>query len=369
MKSKINSLTSLRFFAAAMIVVLHSWEMLGWVGMYLNTYSLVQGVSFFFVLSGFILTYVYPTLNTREAIGRFFIARFARIWPAHLFSFILLFRFNVWNFSLVALTNLIMVHSWIPLKEYFFSFNSVSWSISTEFFFYLCFPILIYKWKQNWLFKIVSAFLLLMFLIYYCNVMNLPAFSAEERGVTTASLVYINPLGRIFEFVLGMTAALFWEKYAIRIHLRKASATTVEVISIILTITSLRYSKILGYHFIMKYLGRGGADWFAHNGTCFIFALLIFVLALNKGIISKLLSFPLLVLLGEISFSIYLIHQIIIRYYITHFPSLGGELHPFIIYFILWVNIIFIAYIMWYFIERPSRKLIVNLWPKRSVVV
>jgi len=63
---KLNSLTSMRFVAAAMIVVHHSR---GNFGIPLDAggrFLLDQAVSFFFVLSGFILTYVYPRLDTWE---------------------------------------------------------------------------------------------------------------------------------------------------------------------------------------------------------------------------------------------------------------------------------------------------------------
>jgi peptidoglycan/LPS O-acetylase OafA/YrhL len=74
----------MRFFAAAMIVVFHSG------GRLTTLFALEQGVSFFFVLSGFILTYVYPTLSGGHRLRDFYVARVARIWPAHLATFLLL---------------------------------------------------------------------------------------------------------------------------------------------------------------------------------------------------------------------------------------------------------------------------------------
>src|SRR5882762_3313186 len=87
---KLDALTTLRFFAAAMIVVHHSRGNFGIPSDWAVHLPLDQGVSFFFVLSGFILVYVYPRLDTWDARRKFWLARFARIWPAHITAFGLL---------------------------------------------------------------------------------------------------------------------------------------------------------------------------------------------------------------------------------------------------------------------------------------
>src|SRR5512135_575734 len=90
-KRKLDALTSLRFIAAATIVLHHSKGNFGFSETAFSNFSLDHGVSFFFVLSGFILAYVYPKLNGPGHAGRFLLARFARIWPAHLFTFAMVF--------------------------------------------------------------------------------------------------------------------------------------------------------------------------------------------------------------------------------------------------------------------------------------
>ncbi len=87
---QIKCLTSLRFFAAAKIVVFHSVNAFRGLGQGKIPFPLGQGVSFFFVLSGFILTYVYPSLSGSHRIRDFYVARIARIWPAHFVTFLLL---------------------------------------------------------------------------------------------------------------------------------------------------------------------------------------------------------------------------------------------------------------------------------------
>ncbi|MBV9671441.1 MAG: acyltransferase, partial [Verrucomicrobia bacterium] len=126
---QIKSLTSLRFFAAASIVVLHSVEPFKFAKTD-DLFPLQQGVSFFFVLSGFILASIYPKL-TRSDLRAFYTARFARIWPAHVAVFLLMLAIlprSFWNFDghptiSAAIANLCLVHGWIPARIYYFSYN------------------------------------------------------------------------------------------------------------------------------------------------------------------------------------------------------------------------------------------------------
>ena len=156
---KLDALTSLRFFAAAMIVVSHAHPIFGSWGI-ANAAPLGQGVSFFFVLSGFILAYNYPVLANGAEARRFWLARFARVWPLHAVT-ALLWIAVVFNFDrqtyfsgydgLARLfTNMLLVQAWMPLKDWSLSFNGVSWSLSVEFFFYASFPFLIARWKNHW---------------------------------------------------------------------------------------------------------------------------------------------------------------------------------------------------------------------------
>ncbi len=128
-----------------------------------NHFAFFQGVSFFFVLSGFILTIVYPTLPKHQ-IKQFYLARFARIWPAHIAAliFFLMLLHNKLPATIsqliILITNITLIQGWIPDIDYYFSFNAPSWSISTEAFFYLCFPLLILRWRQTWPYKLFIIF-------------------------------------------------------------------------------------------------------------------------------------------------------------------------------------------------------------------
>src|SRR5579864_7801332 len=86
-RPRLPALTSLRFFAALHVFVFHMYAMkiastAGWTRQ-ISSIGYV-GVSFFFVLSGFILVYTYA--GRQFSAAEFWRARFARTYPAYLFS-------------------------------------------------------------------------------------------------------------------------------------------------------------------------------------------------------------------------------------------------------------------------------------------
>ncbi|MCK1294908.1 peptidoglycan/LPS O-acetylase OafA/YrhL [Bradyrhizobium sp. GM2.2] len=105
-------------------------------------------VDMFFILSGFVISYSYPSdARGLKAYSRFMIRRIARIYPLHfltLLVFVLLIGFGLDRSArstpLDFLYNLVLLQAWGVTDH--LSFNSPSWSISAEFFCYLIFPLL-----------------------------------------------------------------------------------------------------------------------------------------------------------------------------------------------------------------------------------
>ncbi len=362
---KLDALTSLRFIAVAMIVVFHSQGQFGNIGNIAEYFTLNQAVSFFFVLSGFVLVYVYPTLNGIKNIGRFWLARIARLWPAHAATLVLallLIPLPSLRDSLpwILLANLSMVHAWVPLREYFFSFNSLSWAISTEFFFYLIFPLLIYRWDRTWLVKLLASFALLGIMIYLANVFHLPSIPPVS-GVSLPALVYISPLGRLWEFVFGMTVAWVWRRKNPRILFGRITGTLVELIVLAATVASIHYSTVLSFMPAVRIVGGEAVSyWISSAGSAPLFGLLIFVMALEKGLVSRVLSWRFAVLLGEISYSVYLVHQLLLHFFPVYPHALSG-LQEWAVYAVYWMAVLVVSHLMWKFVEQPCRKLINGL--------
>jgi peptidoglycan/LPS O-acetylase OafA/YrhL len=143
-RAEIVAMTSMRGVAAALVVAYHlkgrgydSWVRGGYLW-----------VDFFFVLSGFIMAYVYGHRFEREvsiASYRAFLGkRIARIYPLHLFmlcAYVVCAAVGVTACASTVhgfFTNLFLVQAWGT--EHDLTWNRVAWSISAEFGFYLVFP-------------------------------------------------------------------------------------------------------------------------------------------------------------------------------------------------------------------------------------
>ena len=369
---KLNPLTSMRFIAAALIIVHHARGKFGIPEKFASSVSFGAGVTFFFVLSGFILSYVYasrPKLEKR----RFFLARVARIWPAHVAAMGLMWlllpqifqsQFTPGHF----MASLAMVHGWIPRIDYFFAFVSASWSISTEFGFYLLFLLLIPNLSRTWLVKLGASLIVLIAMIAVTNhLVRVPGAKSSELMI---GLIQCNPLARLFEFSLGMATAHLWMKWHRRIRFGKLLGTLLEIAAFLLLGTivwnGLPWAHAAGK---LPFLGGAGVGWLARGGiACGACAIVIFVLALERGWIARLLSTSFLVLLGEISYSLYLVHQTIFIYFDTRRQSF--EIIPGWLLF-MWACALalVISYLVWLCIEGPCRRFLVGLWPRPSNAV
>ncbi|HEY1614445.1 MAG TPA: acyltransferase [Rhizomicrobium sp.] len=372
MRAKLNSLTGLRFFAAALIVFHHT------KGLFLPSAYIAQrvdtdyGVTFFYVLSGFILTYGYSHLDTLEANARFIVARIARIWPLHLFTLaivLLLFR-PPWGYPgdaqpvLKFLANAFLLQGWIPWAKYFFSFNGVSWSLSVELFFYLFFPFFLLALRRSvWLLPVVSCAAALA-LALAADRLKFPdlRYGDPKLGPT----VWIDmtfPIMRLPEFLVGMLTARIW--FASRRHAAGSAVawTVVETIALGGVILVL-----VDFYALVSRAGLGSITtaWLVRAAPAPVFAFLIFTFAFGRGLVSRLVGSAPLVFLGEISFSIYMIHEILARLVASRFPELIFRGQTWTGFLLFWAAVLGLSTISWWLVEKPCRKAIVAAYDARQ---
>lgn len=368
---KLDALTSLRFFAAAMIVITHAHGIFGSFGI-ANAAPLGQGVSFFFVLSGFILAYNYPSFSNNQEIHRFFVARFARVWPLHAVT-CFLWIFLIFHFDrkiyfggieglLRLASNLLLVQAWIPLHDWALSFNGVAWSISVEFFFYLAFPLLMMLWGRYWHWTIAALASLIVAILFIAQQLQLPGEDAYP-GVGLLGLVYFNPLVRIFEFAIGIAVAHFVrQRHGIASTWTPAQWFLIEIGAVLAVVVALVAAA--NFSGIQQAFGSAVAYYFTRNGLWLFWALLIAVFALSSGPIRRFLSTRVFVFLGEISFALYLIHALVITYldpYAEKLRALGLSG-----YALFWLLCVMLAALLFWGVEQPCRKKILFWWESRT---
>jgi peptidoglycan/LPS O-acetylase OafA/YrhL len=295
----IKPLTSLRFLFAFMVFGWHcpfytNPESIGYKisrQLWGNGYV---GVSFFFILSGFILSLNYANYLRDEGISRrdFWLMRFARIYPLYLLTLLVEIPFTMHEYHADAsvwwarlLTCAGMMQSWVPIEGWVTAFNMPSWSLSTEAFFYAIFPLLVLRIRG-----VRSSVLLSLGItaLVLTGMLVLP--SSMHKLV-----FYYNPLGRLGEFILGILLYRVYEVYSTK-QWTYQYATFLEVASVV------TFLIFYCFHWYVPAVFRISVYYWGPM------TLLLYVFARSSGGLSRALGAPLMVLLGEASFAFYMIH-------------------------------------------------------------
>jgi peptidoglycan/LPS O-acetylase OafA/YrhL len=329
------------------------------------------GVSAFFVLSGFILTYNYPSLPSMPHVLDFWLKRFARLWPVHIVTLALTAAVypSAYAGGVPAIVaNIFMVHAWVPWTDYFFSGNAVSWSISTEFGFYALFPLLIWRFRSTWPLKLACVALIVYVMLLIASQLQ----DWPSPGPSVFGIVYFNPLARLMEFALGMCAALLWSSLHPLFSRRHVIAwTIVEVLTAsVLVLYILQYRDVV-WALVVHYGPTSARAWVLHNYLAPVIAISLCVLASGAGLFGMLLSTRPLVYHGKISFSTYMVHLFIIQTLAIYVPSM--LLWPVWIKFPTLLGIVFASSaLLYHLVEEPGRdgittygrRLAARIWRK-----
>ncbi|MEU3452866.1 acyltransferase [Micromonospora sp. NPDC006766] len=208
------SLTGLRWMAALLVFGVHLHLIAYFAdGILARSLKFVfeagtTGVSFFFILSGFVLMWATSkTGGSRWAT--FWWRRFARVYPAHLATaLVVLLLLAVWQPDslpsvVAAAANLLLVHAWSPDHAFYQSLNTVSWSLACEAFFYAVFPLLAAGLTRS---GRRTACLVAGGSVATLWVAPLVAFWVASPG-WVVWFFHWTPPGRLPEFVLGMALA------------------------------------------------------------------------------------------------------------------------------------------------------------------
>jgi peptidoglycan/LPS O-acetylase OafA/YrhL len=360
-RPRLPALTGLRAFAAMNLVFFHFSDpkVFGWLAPVVdNGYT---SVSFFLLLSGFILTYNYSDRANRGEmrVAEFWLARFSRLYPVYLFSLIvslgmLALEFRAQSrpmfFTGIILT-LFLLQGWSPTLSTFW--NTPAWTMSTEAFFYLLFPVVV-RWKR----PKRLGWLLVLLLSLWCLGMLCPALytwlhpdgdlhpGRYANGWWLRALKFTPP-PHLPSFLFGVALA--------DLHARIAPASRWRLP---LGLTGLALIYIVLAH------GDSLPYVFLHDGLMMpLFGLAILGLA-GENLLARIFGFLPFVLLGEASYCLYLLHFNL--WTLIHNSGLLEKtglirLDPWISYLLLVVA----AVMTMKWIEHPGQRLIRG-WNKRA---
>lgn len=207
---RLESLTFFRFIAAIIVVSFHFGKETSlplWLGT--TVVSGAQMVTFFFVLSGFVMMVAYDQRES-GSVTDYYVSRFARIVPVYLLALSsFLFVYSDPSGWFLSLT---MMQAWVspyPLLP-----NVPGWSLSVEVFFYLLFPWLLLLLQRHrvsgWLMLLAA---LLVYVLTQAVLSRLIQTDIYQGGPSFIhDLIFFFPLSHLCSFLLGMTAGKLFLK-------------------------------------------------------------------------------------------------------------------------------------------------------------
>ncbi|CAN5521391.1 acyltransferase [soil metagenome] len=296
-KQRLEPLTGLRFFAAVWVVFQH------YKYVYMLPYGDLNpvlasifnkgyvGVDLFFILSGFVIAYNYidrfPKFDKTEYVS-FLRARVARIYPAYFVTTavsgllaIVFLKEKVSPGQFLA--NILMLQTWLNTagswRFWENSLNPPSWSVSSEWLAYLVFPFFFPLFGR---FKDAKKLIVAVTLLTIVS-----ALAIHLTSKLTIVWMSQGVLRILTEFSIGVLLSQIFRAIP-KPKANLSLATDLVAVATVLTVA-------LGHLY-----------WIAP-----VFGPLILLLAYGQGRLAKFLSWHPLVFLGEISYSTYLVHQIV----------------------------------------------------------
>lgn len=319
MHTRLDSLTGLRFFAAYFVLLHHVTNFARLpVLVHFEGFG-ATGVTFFFVLSGFVLTW---SFRTSDAPKPFYWRRFARIVPLHALTTLLALPvFYSMQGNTVAwgpvLLSLGLLQAWVVVPSVYFAGNPAAWSLSCEAFFYALHPLAIRR---------VLAARTLPLAAAGAGVLIAMAATAQVAagwpGEITGWLLYIAPPFRLGEFALGVLLAVLVQRgYRAPIGLMPAAA-----------LTGLWF--VLTYVVFPRTLPTGPLAMTGSAGYAvlpLLYGLTIVAAAdIDLDARASFLRWRPMVRLGEWSYALYLVHATVIYTLIelfgTHYRAVWANL-------------------------------------------
>lgn len=350
----LKALTGLRFFLALYVVFFHNLSFFAGIPfLYLFISKGYCAVSVFFLLSGFILAYRYESLTSRKELLNYGVSRIARIYPLYAIALLIELPLSIYfiyrtysdqwiikSFT-VFLTNAFMIQAWN--ENWLGLLNGPGWSLSVEVLFYILFPVVFFL-----LLRIRKHYTLIgiIAIIYLAIVMEIPATCTQNLYDLLNIPVNIDaqPFVHLPVFTVGVALGVLYKKSAQLLSFIENGKNSFYLVSLsLLGLIITLISGVVDSHNI-------------NNGLLIpFFATLILGLTDRQNFITKVLSRPIFLLLGNASYGIYILQIPIRRWATLLFEKtgllviIGGELFL-VIYFSF---LIVVSVLLYHYFEKP----------------
>ena len=362
--TKLDSLTVFRFVAAASVVIFH-------YGRDTAVYKALPAVlaagsiavTFFFVLSGFVISI--SAHGRKFDLFRFYVNRVARIFPVYILALLaVLFAVNLDGKGLDFFLSLTMMQSWF--SPYPLTLNMPGWSVSVEVFFYIVAPAMIVlagRWgARSWLGWASISIIVWLVTQFVLSWVNKSQFHKDNFSFAN-DLVNYFPVSHFCSFLLGFTAGIAYKNGVLVNGITEREKRLIFILSVCLVVLLSKNGRRLNDFF---------GESFAYGSSFYsvVFSFFIYSCALSDKFISKAISVPALVLLGEASYSLYIMQMPIYMYFDMVFPktlSWGGE-YRFWLYFTI---LLAVSIALFVYVERPLSLLVkrkISVGMRRPVI-
>ncbi|MFI7606321.1 acyltransferase family protein [Micromonospora sp. NPDC049366] len=307
----VPALTGLRWFAALAVFLHHSAPhdaLPEPIARIMGAGS--NGVTFFFLLSGFVIALNYFDGAARPTLGgtwNYAVGRLARVYPLYLLVLVVVWvAVDHGSHPIRFIHHLFAVQSWHPSLVIAYGINPPGWSIGVEFFLYACFPLLALALRpiaDNTRALVAVAVTLVVAVFAAAAVFHHFRYGLPATDPSSAHRwLYRMPATRLGDFALGMVAALL---------LRRArrswspSATRDGLLSPLLTWVPLAATLLL-----MAWPDR--SRYYVSYDAMWVLPAVLLFLGLSlypRSVLSRFLGARVTVFLGEVSFAFYLVHR------------------------------------------------------------
>lgn len=362
-KLQLNSLDGLRGSAILLVLLSHTSNAGINLFPFINFSGVGKsGVFLFFVLSAFLLTLPFVKKGA-EAVNKYFlmnylIRRIFRIYPLYIFYLLLALLTSLVLWKIFNLDRPLGIPFYLSPNDFFgqlflMQSRGVTWSILVEFRYYFILPILAITYatilKNNVILSTILTIILIVLNDFVWPEMVPPELVTNDPRLRTYLPIFL--IGSLLAVLVHRweTSSLSHNKSAVQILEIFGVLAILILIFMIPSVHAYFYGRQISEEFSSNY----------NQNQLLLFGLLwsivVFACVAGSGYLKTIFETTLLRFMGFISFSVYLIHVIVLQL-VTAFVKVPMPMQG---WMVLVLSII-ISYASWWLIEKPTSKIRLN---------